>query len=105
MSDFETTEAAADTSTDSSAVVHLWDRADGPIKSIIDAVTEATGADPSGIPVLYEVVDPDALETLLGANDHSGRDRSVRSVTFLHGGCEVTVESTGRTVASPLDED
>ncbi|WP_058366565.1 HalOD1 output domain-containing protein [Haloparvum sedimenti] len=104
MSEHHTTETAASTDGESGVVVRQWDRSEGPLGSVHDALIEATGADPQDLPPLYDAVDPDALAAVLGADDRSERDRAATSITFVHGGCEVTVEASGRTLVSPIED-
>ncbi|MEA1931123.1 HalOD1 output domain-containing protein [Halohasta litorea] len=62
------------------------------VVSIIRAVASVSGIDPLSVePRLYDVVDPDALETLLGA-DSAGSDLQV---SFPFGSCAVTVTAAG----------
>lgn len=104
MSEFENTETAVNTNADSGVVVQEWDQTDDPVRSVIDAVAQATDTEPNDLPLLYDVIDPDALKALLGADEPAERDRTAISVTFVYAGCEVAVEATGRTVVAPLDD-
>lgn len=55
---------------------------------VVRQVAASTGRDPLDLPILHDVVDPDALDTLIeGASD--GR------VTFTYAGREVTIASDG----------
>lgn len=63
--------------------------------SIIRAVASVSDVDPLSLqPRLYDVIDSDALETLLAADP---TDRSVQ-VTFSFGAYEVTVTNDGEIV-------
>ncbi len=65
------------------------------VVSIIRAVASVSGVDPLSVkPRLYDVVDPDALETLLSA-DSTGSD--VR-ISFPFGSCAVTVTAAGTII-------
>lgn len=55
---------------------------------VIDAVAVATGTDPLDLPLLYETVDPDALDAL-------AESLSDGEVIFQYAGYTVTVENTG----------
>jgi len=60
------------------------------VVSIIRAVASVSGTDPLSVePRLYDVVDPDALETLLG----DGSIGSDVRLSFPFGSCVVTVTS------------
>ncbi len=65
------------------------------VVSIIRAVASVSGVDPLSVkPRLYDVVDPDALETLLSA-DSAGSDVQV---SFPFGSCGVTVTAAGTII-------
>lgn len=69
-----------------------------PSTAVILAVGEVTDADPLGEgPVLYDVVDPDALDRLFDGY-HDGSARSVGRVTFELRGCRVEVRSDDEVV-------
>lgn len=67
------------------------------IALIVDALAEATGADPTEMPPLERTVDTDALEQLVA--------RSGTSVSFEHAGASVSVTEDGVVQASPLPVD
>lgn len=69
------------------------DPADRPSKQVIEAVAEATDSVRTELRPLYEVIDPDALDSLFG----SSRARTTATVTFRYGGCSVTVHTDGET--------
>jgi len=61
---------------------------------IVEAVADREGVDPSHLdPPLYQVVDPEALETLVGSGGRPG-DHPV-TVQFEYAGYRVVVESDG----------
>ena len=68
---------------------------------IHDAIATRDGADPSDCQPLYEVIDPDALETLF-APTQAGTDRH-GTVTFEYCGYQVTVDSNRTVTVEPLD--
>jgi ethanolamine ammonia-lyase large subunit len=62
---------------------------------VVDAVADATGDSVLSLDPLYEVVDPDALESLFQVGT-TGR------VEFVYEGCEVVVHADGDVdVAAP----
>ena len=58
-----------------------------PSLATIEAVTTAKGVDPDTLPPLYDAVDPDALDDLLG-----DPRRDDVQVSFSYADCDVTVE-------------
>lgn len=69
-------------------------------EEVIFTVAETVGRDPTEVEPLYDVVDPDALDTLL----QSWRDAPARSggrVEFRMEGCEVTVRANGEVDVTP----
>lgn len=61
---------------------------------VVSAVADARGVDPLQLAPLYEVVDPDALDSLFqGASTET--DRVVGRAVFSMAGCEVVVHSSG----------
>lgn len=61
--------------------------------TIVDAVSDVTGSDPLELPVLYEVVETDALRELVSPPTH-GFDGEV-TISFEMAGCKVTVSNAG----------
>jgi hypothetical protein len=62
-------------------------------ETVVEAVAEQTGRDPFDLPPLYEAVDTDALNRLVGG---TRADRgSNLTVTFTVAGCRVRVTGTG----------
>jgi len=84
---------------------HDWERDGTPSWSVVETVAAATGADPRSMRPLYEVVDPDALDRVVGQKSGSDRWSLDGCVTFRFEGCEVAVDTDGRTVVSPPDAD
>jgi hypothetical protein len=65
---------------------------ENPVPQIVDAVAEAEGVEPVTLdPPLAEVVDPDALETLV--EDSTASDLEVR---FAYRGHDIVVDNSGR---------
>jgi len=69
---------------------------------VIEAVADAEGLDPLDLRVpLYDVVDPDALDSLFG----SGDDGAVEGhIEFTYYGYEVTVTSSGIVSLDETDD-
>ena len=64
--------------------------------TVVEAVADETDVPPTDVsPQLYETVDPDALDSLV----RSGGDNGLQ-VRFRYQGCTVTVDGTGRVIAS-----
>ncbi len=63
---------------------------------VINAIAENEGTTPTEIrPVLYDIVDPDALDSLFSST-HSGDGRADGHVDFRYGPHRVTAHSDGR---------
>ncbi|WP_254766378.1 HalOD1 output domain-containing protein [Salinilacihabitans rarus] len=67
-------------------------------EAIVDAVAAAADRDPLGLPPLWDVVDPEALDALFEPT-RGGRPRAGR-VTFTYCGYEVTVDDRERVTVS-----
>lgn len=85
------------------AFSYEMDDAETVTEAILAAVTTVTGdalvpigdgADSSGLPPLYTVVDTDAIESLFRSPGSGGRTSGY--VQFRYADCTVTVESDGR---------
>lgn len=72
--------------------------------AVIDAVTAVSGDDPTEIPPLYDVIDPDALDALFPADDERTTD-SERRVEFTYDGYRVIVRNGPRASVSVSVED
>jgi hypothetical protein len=57
-------------------------------KRVVQTVAKTTNTDALELPPLYDAIDPDALDTLVGA-------MSDGTVSFIYAGHEVTVASDG----------
>jgi hypothetical protein len=63
-----------------------------PISQIVDAVAEAEGVEPVALdPPLAEIVDPDALETLIEDSATSNLE-----IQFAYRGHDIVVDDSGR---------
>lgn len=65
-----------------------------PSETLVSAVAERKGVDPIELEPLYSVVDPDALDTIVGSGGESVE------LSFDYAGYRVTVEPDGVTVES-----
>lgn len=72
-----------------------------PSLAVVTSVAAVTGDEPADLPPLYDYVDPDALEALVGSTGRGG-DPARTEVTFPFGGCTVTVRGDG-TIAVAED--
>jgi hypothetical protein len=61
--------------------------------TIAEAVARVSGDDPTDLPPLYEVLDPDALEALLMSGVRNGEANV--TVTFTFAGYDVSVRDSG----------
>lgn len=80
--------------------LHVWHegRGSGSLSmTVVTAVAKAAEADPTELPPLYEAVDPDALDKLLGGGlgRSGGQDGYL---TFTYAGYSVTVHADGEIV-------
>lgn len=73
----------------------LGTTADSVTVQIVNAVAEETDRDPNALPSLYDVVDPDALNSLVTRTPNMTREAGDVEVTFEFADCTVTVSSTG----------
>lgn len=87
---------------DSDAISYVRDVDETPSRSVVAAVAAVTGADPRRMDPLAGVIDPDALDELVGPD---AATRANARVTFRFSGCLVTVHGDGRTVVSPPETD
>ncbi|WP_293026993.1 HalOD1 output domain-containing protein [Natronococcus sp.] len=67
-------------------------------EQVIRAVAEQTDTDPLELPPLFELIDPDALDTLFDPIDV--RAPLGLDLTFTYAGCEVTVAYDGEVIIS-----
>lgn len=69
---------------------------------VVEVVSDATAHDPTDLEPLFDVVDPDALESLFEPGPTDG-PRPL-SISFRYGGCRVSVSRTGEVIATPESE-
>lgn len=75
-----------------------WTVVSPPI-AVVEALAEKTGQAIDDLPALYEYVDPDALETLVGSQSN-GEHSLVR---FTYRSQQVTVEGSGTITVTSDD--
>lgn len=68
--------------------------------AVVDALADAEDVDPLELEPLYEVIDPDALDSLFAPADD---DERAGRVQFRTAGYRVEVTSTGRVHLTSLD--
>lgn len=71
-----------------------------PSAAVVDAVTAETDAAVEELPPLYDAVDADALDALLG-DDRASASRGIR-VEFDYAGYHVAIGSVGDVELTPL---
>ncbi|MFP8957766.1 HalOD1 output domain-containing protein [Natrialbaceae archaeon A-CW3] len=73
-----------------------FDPATGPVEAIVDLVSRVDGQSPIELRPIYEVVDPDALDTLF-SHRHGSAERSPgQTFEFVYEGYQITVIGDGR---------
>ena len=70
-------------------VHHDWQGSEPPTVAVVKAVAAATDRTPTGLPLLQNTLDPDALNTLLT------REAASVTVSFQYAGTIVTVSGDG----------
>ena len=78
-----------------------WSESDQPSSAIVIAISEVTGTDPIDLEPLYNVVNPDSLNSLF---DSTAPSRLDGSVSFEYCGYQVTIKADGRGFISELDD-
>ncbi|WP_336326674.1 HalOD1 output domain-containing protein [Halovenus sp. HT40] len=78
--------------------VYIRGESETAAESVVRAVSKLTGADPEAMDPLYDVVDPDALNTL--CDPDLGDEGSSPRVSFQFSSCKVVVYGDGRTIVS-----
>ena len=85
--------------------LHVWhdpDVAGSLSTTVVTAVAKAASVEPMTLPPLYESIDPDALDKLLGGG--LGRSRGYNGyVTFGYAEHSVTVHADGEIVVHEMD--
>lgn len=66
-----------------------------PSTRVIYAVSEATGSTPAEMRPLYEVIEPDALDDIVGAEARTKGNRAASAVSFRYEGCTITFDPQG----------
>ena len=69
---------------------------------VVSAVADARERSSLELPPLYEVIDPDALDSLFDSSGSSGKGGPGR-VVFMFDECEVVVHSDGEVDATAMD--
>ena len=69
---------------------------------VVSAVADAREKSSLELPPLYEVIDPDALDSLFDSSGSSGKGGPGR-VVFMFDDCEVVVHSDGEVDATAMD--
>lgn len=70
---------------------------------VITAVADHTDTDPTELPPLFHVIDPDALDQLFQSKLTSA-ESITGQVTFTMAGCEVVVDSSGQVTVTSSDQ-
>lgn len=100
--DTETATARQDATHEDGVYRTTHDEEAGPLSTtVVLAVCEATGADPSEFQ-LYTYVDPDSLDSLFEPQIGEDRKSYVEFVTLEH---RVTIHGSGEVEVRPIDPD
>ncbi|MFP9192392.1 HalOD1 output domain-containing protein [Natronosalvus vescus] len=73
-----------------------FDLATGPIEAIVDLVARVDGQSPIELAPIYEVVDPDALNTLFSHRSGTAERSPGQTFEFVYEGYRITVIGDGR---------
>ncbi|WP_158057784.1 HalOD1 output domain-containing protein [Halorussus halophilus] len=74
--------------------------------TIVEAVAAVTDSEPTEIPPLHNVIDPEALGELFAQPRRAEyRNRTEGAVTFRLAGCEVRFHADGRIVVTPPENE
>jgi DNA-binding response OmpR family regulator len=84
--------------------VHDWEANDELGLTIVQAIERTVGPTAVESGVLYDAIDPDALEALLEPRDPDSSGLRVQ-VRFPYAGCEIAVRDDGVVAARSLDDD
>ncbi|MFC3476314.1 HalOD1 output domain-containing protein [Halobacterium litoreum] len=68
-----------------------------PTEAVVDAISDATGQAPTDVGPLSAVLDPDALDAILGPDGPTPTAR----ISFTVDSCAVTAHADGRIVVLP----
>lgn len=86
--------------------LHVWHDSlsvDSISTTVVTAVARAASVDPTEMPPLFQYIDPDALDKLVGQDVGTG-SRFSGYVTFDYASYSVTVHSDGEIVVTDLDQ-
>lgn len=72
-----------------------------PSTGVVETVSRAVGRDPKALDPLYDSIDPDALDAIVGSSD-SWRDRDDTTVSFGFAERRVTVTGSGEVLVRPI---
>lgn len=72
-----------------------WTSFDSPSTAVVTAVAEEADTDPDTLEPLYEVIDPDALDTIIASTRYADRSPDT-SIVFPYHHYRVTVKANGR---------
>ena len=75
-----------------------------PSAATLETLAAVTGTDELDLAPLYQSIDPDALDTLVGVRP-DGRVAGQTEVAFTHEGYDVVVDSGGTVRLSAADDD
>lgn len=70
-----------------------------PSASVVEVIAAISGLDPTQLPPIYGVVDPDALDELFHPKN-DGREPNL-AASFTYYGFEITVKSAGKIMVEP----
>lgn len=79
-----------------------WSDTD-PSMAVVKTVAVATNQEATTLRPLYEVIDPDALDALVGEN--GVRTATEASISFIYEQCKITVNSSGDIIVWTLDSE
>ncbi|MWV64304.1 hypothetical protein GRS48_05620 [Halorubrum sp. JWXQ-INN 858] len=74
-----------------------------PSTAVVQTVAIASNREPAAMEPLYEVVDADAVDTLIGSTDTGPAEKEV-VVSFAYVGCDVTVHGDGVVAVRPIGD-
>lgn len=70
--------------------------------AVVCAVSAVEGREPTSLRPLADVLDPDALDSLFGAQ-HDGAPRQGGRLSFVYSKCRVTIDNGEYLTLDPLD--
>jgi hypothetical protein len=72
-------------------------------ESVLGAVADVTGTDPTDMDPLYDVINPDALDELFGRSIDRDQQSPLDYVLFHFEGCAVAVHADRRIEVTPTE--